>query len=125
MFSSVIVLLQHQNSRPQVFLEPISELLGNVRSKELILEAARGDVRKMNRLELLGFHRGISAWFEKSFEEKLTPREVRKKNKKRKRKRDASLEVEEKKAKNKVIILSNDNEVGKVKIRTAFNSFKL
>ncbi|XP_058649126.1 uncharacterized protein wu:fj29h11 isoform X2 [Onychostoma macrolepis] len=46
----------------QVFLEPLSKVLGQVRSKTLLLDAARSHTRYLNKLHQMGLLLGITEW---------------------------------------------------------------
>uniref|UniRef100_A0A9J7XJU2 Wu:fj29h11 n=1 Tax=Cyprinus carpio carpio TaxID=630221 RepID=A0A9J7XJU2_CYPCA len=46
----------------QVFLEPLSKVLGQTRSKTLLLDAARSHTRYLNKLHQMGLLLGITEW---------------------------------------------------------------
>ncbi|XP_050980031.1 uncharacterized protein wu:fj29h11 isoform X2 [Labeo rohita] len=46
----------------QVFLEPLSKVLGQARSKTLLLDAARSHTRYLNKLHQMGLLLGITEW---------------------------------------------------------------
>ncbi|KAL1263883.1 hypothetical protein QQF64_004238, partial [Cirrhinus molitorella] len=46
----------------QVFLEPLSKVLGQARSKTLLLDAARSQTRYLNKLHQMGLLLGITEW---------------------------------------------------------------
>ncbi|XP_051530357.1 uncharacterized protein LOC127427065 isoform X2 [Myxocyprinus asiaticus] len=46
----------------QVFLEPLSKVLGQAKSKTLLLDAARSDTRYLNKLHQMGLLLGITEW---------------------------------------------------------------
>ncbi|XDV45221.1 hypothetical protein PO909_013352, partial [Leuciscus waleckii] len=46
----------------QVFLEPLSKVLGQARSKALLLDAARSDTRHLIKLHQMGLLLGITEW---------------------------------------------------------------
>ncbi|XP_058262273.1 uncharacterized protein wu:fj29h11 isoform X2 [Hemibagrus wyckioides] len=54
----------------QVFLEPLSRVLGQARSKTVLLEAAKSETRYLNKLHQLGILLGITEWV-KDFHTKL------------------------------------------------------
>ncbi|MCI4384121.1 hypothetical protein PGIGA_G00034980 [Pangasianodon gigas] len=54
----------------QVFLEPLSRVLGQARSKAVLLEAAKSETRYLNKLHQLGILLGITEWV-KDFHTKL------------------------------------------------------
>ncbi|XP_056152733.1 uncharacterized protein LOC130127187 [Lampris incognitus] len=57
---------------PQVFLEPLSRVLGQAKSKAVLLGMARSDPRHLNYLHQLGILLGITEWT-KDYHNKLTP----------------------------------------------------
>ncbi|TSK14591.1 Sacsin [Bagarius yarrelli] len=54
----------------QVFLEPLSKVLGQARSKIVLLDTAKSEVRYLNKLHQLGIMLGITEWV-KDFHNKL------------------------------------------------------
>ncbi|XP_051958401.1 uncharacterized protein wu:fj29h11 isoform X1 [Xyrauchen texanus] len=46
----------------QVFLEPLSKVLGQAKSKTLLLDAARSETRHLNKLHQMGLLLGITEW---------------------------------------------------------------
>ncbi|XP_053367661.1 uncharacterized protein wu:fj29h11 isoform X2 [Clarias gariepinus] len=54
----------------QVFLEPLSRVLGQAKSKSVLLEAAKSETRYLNKLHQLGILLGITEWV-KDFHTKL------------------------------------------------------
>ncbi|XP_051770945.1 uncharacterized protein wu:fj29h11 [Ctenopharyngodon idella] len=46
----------------QVFLEPLSKVLGQAKSKTLLLDAARSNTRYLNKLHQMGLLLGITEW---------------------------------------------------------------
>ncbi|XP_077085850.1 uncharacterized protein LOC143737933 [Siphateles boraxobius] len=46
----------------QVFLEPLSKVLGQAKSKALLLDAARSNTRHLNKLHQMGLLLGITEW---------------------------------------------------------------
>ncbi|XP_060717612.1 uncharacterized protein wu:fj29h11 [Tachysurus vachellii] len=54
----------------QVFLEPLSRVLGQARSKAVLLEAAKSETKYLNKLHQLGILLGITEWV-KDFHTKL------------------------------------------------------
>ncbi|XP_073684891.1 uncharacterized protein [Garra rufa] len=46
----------------QVFLEPLSKVLGQARSKTILLDAARSQTRYLNKLHQMGLLLGITEW---------------------------------------------------------------
>ncbi|XP_053540833.1 uncharacterized protein wu:fj29h11 isoform X2 [Ictalurus punctatus] len=54
----------------QVFLEPLSRVLGQARSKTVLLDAAKSETRYLNKLHQLGILLGITEWV-KDFHTKL------------------------------------------------------
>ncbi|XP_060795619.1 uncharacterized protein wu:fj29h11 isoform X3 [Neoarius graeffei] len=48
----------------QVFLEPLSRVLGQARSKAVLLDAAKSETRYLNKLHQLGILLGITEWVE-------------------------------------------------------------
>ncbi|XP_046887908.1 protein NO VEIN [Hypomesus transpacificus] len=55
----------------QVFLEPLSRVLGQAKSKSVLLRSARSDPRCLNRLHHLGIVLGITEWA-RDYQDKLT-----------------------------------------------------
>ncbi|KAJ8413728.1 hypothetical protein AAFF_G00082350 [Aldrovandia affinis] len=56
----------------QVFLEPLSKVLGQAKSKAVLLQTAKLDTRHLNRLHHLGLLLGLTEWV-KDFQTKLRP----------------------------------------------------
>ncbi|XP_061088728.1 uncharacterized protein wu:fj29h11 isoform X2 [Conger conger] len=56
----------------QVFLEPLSRVLGQAKSKAVLLQTAKSDTRYLNRLHHLGLLLGMTEWV-KDFHAKLRP----------------------------------------------------
>ncbi|XP_015211657.2 uncharacterized protein [Lepisosteus oculatus] len=55
----------------QIFLEPFSKVLGQAKSKAVLLQAARSDRRYKNRLHQMGLLLGLTEWV-KDFQTKLS-----------------------------------------------------
>ncbi|KAK0132689.1 hypothetical protein N1851_032434 [Merluccius polli] len=60
----------------QVFLEPLSRVLGQARSKALLLAVARSDPRHLNRLHRFAIRLGVTDWI-KDYQRKLQPPQPR------------------------------------------------
>ncbi|MEQ2224045.1 hypothetical protein ILYODFUR_003396 [Ilyodon furcidens] len=56
----------------QVFLEPFSRVLGQAKSKEVLITVAQSDPKHLNCLHQLGILLGITDWV-KDYQKKLTP----------------------------------------------------
>lgn len=56
----------------QVFLEPFSRVLGQAKSKRVLMTVAQSELRYMNCLHRLGILLGIPDWI-KDYEKKLNP----------------------------------------------------
>nr|XP_023686990.1 uncharacterized protein LOC111853852 isoform X2 [Paramormyrops kingsleyae] len=56
----------------QVFLEPLSRVLGQAKSKAVLLQTAKADWRHLNRLHHVGILLGMTDWV-KDFHSKLSP----------------------------------------------------
>lgn len=56
----------------QVFLEPFSRVLGQAKSKQVLITVAQSDPRHMNCLHQLGILLGITDWV-KNYQKKLNP----------------------------------------------------
>ncbi|XP_035259283.1 protein NO VEIN isoform X1 [Anguilla anguilla] len=56
----------------QVFLEPLSRVLGQAKSKAVLLQTAKSDTRYLNQLHHLGLLLGMTEWV-KDFQTKLSP----------------------------------------------------
>lgn len=56
----------------QVFLEPFSRVLGQAKSKQILITVAQSDPRHMNCLHRLGILLGITDWV-KDYHKKLNP----------------------------------------------------
>lgn len=56
----------------QVFLEPFSRVLGQAKSKQVLITVAQSDPRHMNCLHRLGILLGITDWV-KDYQKKLNP----------------------------------------------------
>lgn len=56
----------------QVFLEPFSLVLGQAKSKQVLITAAQSDPRHMNCLHRLGILLGITTWV-RDYQKKLNP----------------------------------------------------
>lgn len=54
----------------QVFLEPFSRVLGQAKSKQVLISVAQSDPRHMNCLHRLGILLGITEWV-KDYQKKL------------------------------------------------------
>ncbi|KAG9350267.1 hypothetical protein JZ751_026621 [Albula glossodonta] len=68
------LLANHMESSlaPAVFLEPLSRVLGQAKSKAVLLQTAKLDTRYLNRLHHLGLLLGLTEWV-KDFQTKLSP----------------------------------------------------
>ncbi|XP_077406198.1 uncharacterized protein LOC144038026 isoform X2 [Vanacampus margaritifer] len=60
----------------QVFLEPLSRVLGQTKSKLVLITAAQSNPRHINRLHRLGILLGITEWV-KDYQKKLTTSQTR------------------------------------------------
>lgn len=56
----------------QVFLEPFSRVLGQAKSKQVLITEAQSHPRHMNCLHQLGINLGITDWV-KDYQKKLNP----------------------------------------------------
>ncbi|KAG7491801.1 hypothetical protein MATL_G00007700 [Megalops atlanticus] len=56
----------------QVFLEPLTRVLGHAKSKAVLLNTAKADTRYLNRLHHMGLLLGMTEWM-KDFHGKLSP----------------------------------------------------
>ncbi|XP_031146992.1 protein NO VEIN isoform X1 [Sander lucioperca] len=59
----------------QVFLEPFSLVLGQAKSKQVLITVAQSDLRHMNCLHRLGILLGITDWI-KDYQKKLNPQQI-------------------------------------------------
>lgn len=59
----------------QVFLEPFSRVLGQAKSKQVLIAVAKSDPRHINCLHQLGILLGITDWI-KDYQKKLTPPQI-------------------------------------------------
>ncbi|XP_032358201.1 protein NO VEIN isoform X1 [Etheostoma spectabile] len=59
----------------QVFLEPFSLVLGQAKSKQVLITVAQSDLRHMNCLHRLGILLGITDWV-KDYQKKLNPQQT-------------------------------------------------
>lgn len=56
----------------QVFLEPFSRVIGQAKSKQVLITVAQSDSKHMNCLHRLGILLGITDWV-KDYQKKLNP----------------------------------------------------
>ncbi|KAM7382188.1 hypothetical protein PAMA_012854 [Pampus argenteus] len=59
----------------QVFLEPFSRVLGQAKSKQVLIAVAQSDPKHVNCLHRLGILMGITEWI-KDYQKKLTPPQI-------------------------------------------------
>lgn len=60
----------------QVFLDPFSRVLGQAKSKQVLMTVAQAEPRHLNRLHRLGILLGITDWV-KDYQRKLEPQQSR------------------------------------------------
>lgn len=63
----------------QVFLEPFSRVLGQAKSKQVLISVAQSDSKQLNCLHQLGILLGITDWV-KDYQKKLIPTQSLKHN---------------------------------------------
>lgn len=56
----------------QVFLEPFSRVLGQAKSKQVLIAVAQSNPKHLNHLHQLGILLGVTDWV-KDYQKKLTP----------------------------------------------------